>query len=519
MIRFLRSLFILSLLRFLAVLPLVLTFSAFLAAETHLVVLHSNDHHGQLLPAKEVGGLTRFATLVKQIRKEAAAQPNSFVLLLDAGDLNTGTPESDFFNAKPDFEVYNHLAFDYVTFGNHEFDQPLERLKAQIPLARFPFGAANVLGADGQPLGTPFRIMEFPDCRVGIFGLTVANMNIYPRMDEHFTFLDEIETARKMVHFLREEKHVDLLIAVTHLGTNQGEGFPVNSISLAQAVPGIDLIVDGHSHTYMEKPLFVNETPIVSANAFSKYLGEARFTVEKGKIQSFSWRSIPVTQDIPEDPETAAILKPYLEEAAKIFKQVVAKSEGEFPGDDSICRQKETALGDLAGDCLIWNAKNAKLDCDFAFMNGGSLRATIPEGDVTLGNILTAFPFPNDIWILEFDGKTLLELFDFIANIQPGAPAFPHFSREVHLRVNEKTNEILELTIQGEPVDPEKKYWVAVTEFMAFEGDGYSILQKRSSSRVISGAFSKAMVNYIQSLPQPIKPNREERFVRETPEK
>ena len=511
-----RSLFSPFCLGFLAVSLLLSAFSSLLTAETHLVVLHSNDHHGHLKPTGELGGLARFASLVKQIRKETAAQPNSFVLLLDAGDLNTGTPESDFFQAKPDFEVYNHLAYDYVTLGNHEFDQPLERLQTQLPMAEFPFGAANVLGSDGQPLGTPFRVLDFPDCRVGIFGLAIANVNILPNLEGRYTFLDEIETGRRMVRFLREEKHADLVIAVTHLGLLYDVGVKINSESFARAVPGIDLIVDGHSHTLMTEPRWVNGTPIVSANEWSKYLGEARFTVEKGKIQTFSWRCLPVTQDLPEDPETVAILKPFFDEVGQKFQQVIAKTVAELPGDDKICRREETALGDLAADCLVWIVKKSGMECDFAFINGGTLRASLPAGDVTLADISTSFPFQNEIWVLEFDGQTLMELFDFIAKIEPGVAAFPQFSREVRLRVDDKTNEILELTIHGKPIDLKSTYKIAVTDFLARGGDGYAILKKCSGFRVVPWSFSSAVTDYIQSLPQPIKVEREERFVRET---
>lgn len=502
--------------RFFVIFSLILAFSSFLAAETLLVVLHSNDHHGHLKPTGELGGLARFASLVKQIRKETAAQPNSFVLLLDAGDLNSGTPESDFFQAKPDFEVYNHLAYDYVTLGNHEFDQPLERLQNQLPLAKFPFGAANVIGSDGQPVGTSFRVLDFPDCRVGIFGIAIANMNILPKMEGRYTILDEIETGRRMVRFLREEKHADLVIAVTHLGLLYDVGVKINSESFARAVPGIDLIVDGHSHTLMKEPLWVNGTPIVSANEWSKYLGEARLTVEKGRIQAFSWRCIPVTQDIPDDPETVAILKPYLDEVSQRFQKVIAKTEEELPGNNRICRQEETTLGDLAADSLVWIAQKEGLECDFAFINGGTVRASIPAGDVKLADISTAFPFQNEIWVLEFDGKTLMELFDFIAKIQPGVAAYPQFSREVRLRVDDKTNEILNLTLHGKPIDPETTYKIAVTDFLGRGGDGYSILQKCLGFRVAPWSFSAALTDYIQSLAQPIKVEREERFVRES---
>ena len=126
------------------------------------------------------------------------------------------------------------------------------------------------------------------------------------------------------------------------------------------------------------------------------------------------------------------------------------------------------------------------------------------------------FDFQNEIWVLEFDGETVLELFDFIAKIQPGMAAFPQFSREVRLRVDDKTNEILELTLHGKPIEPESTYRIAVTDFLARGGDGYAVLKKCTGFRVVPRPFTAAVTDYIQSLPQPIKVGREERFVRES---
>jgi len=183
-----------------------------------LTVLHTNDTHGHPVkfsyyPNKDAGGLPARATLIRQIREK-----HKQVLLLDAGDLNTGQAESNLFKAKPDLVGYNHVGYDAMVLGNHEFDNPLPVLKEQMETARFPFLSANVKTRDGRYLAQPYLIKEFEGFKVAVFGLTTkATENIgNPENVRDLVFEDEVTAARRLVPVLKEK--ADVIIALVHMG-------------------------------------------------------------------------------------------------------------------------------------------------------------------------------------------------------------------------------------------------------------------------------------------------------------
>lgn len=213
------------------------------------MVLHTNDHHDHPVkfynyPAPDLGGIPARATLISQIRSE-----HDHVLVLDAGDINTGRPESNFFKAEPDILGYNACGYDALALGNHEFDNPLTVLQKQISLAEFPFLSANVLTSDGSYLDNvlPYIIKDFGGFKAAVFGLPINSTpsKVTPNNIKGLVFQDEVETARDLVPEL--EQQADIVIALVHLGLYDSEA--EGSRSLAAEVPGIDLIIDGHSHT------------------------------------------------------------------------------------------------------------------------------------------------------------------------------------------------------------------------------------------------------------------------------
>lgn len=255
-----------------------------------LVVLHTNDHHGHPLafeysPGKNVAGLPARATYVNEIK----AQYDN-VLVLDAGDINTGEPESFFFNAETDIVGYNYIGYDAMALGNHEFDNPLTVLQKQMKDATFPFLCANIKNKDGSYLAKPYIIKEINGVKVAIFGLTTSETKIVgnPKIVGDLIIEDEVEVAKKLVPELR--KKADIVICLGHLGIYDTYGSQI----LAQKVSGIDLIIDGHSHTYLEKPIVVNNTPIVSAYQWGIYMGKAILTIDKKKIVNFEWSADPI---------------------------------------------------------------------------------------------------------------------------------------------------------------------------------------------------------------------------------
>jgi 5'-nucleotidase/UDP-sugar diphosphatase len=463
-----------------------------------LVLLHTNDHHGAVLPIGGKGGLAERAAFVESVR---ADYPD--VLFVDAGDINTGPALSNMFDAEPDFTAYNLMKYDAATFGNHEFDKPYEVLKKQLALAEFPFVSANI--KDGAKfLGEgQYLIKQYDGYTVGIFGITTLRTKVTASPDKSLTFIPEIEAAQDAVAALQKKK-VDIIIGLTHIGDVQEYADHVTSPMLAEAVPGIDIIIDGHSHSFFEAPKRVGGTWIVTANEWGKYVGKGIITVEAGRMTGFDWTPVPIDGTLGLDPgvAVAAMLEPYVAKANASLKEVVGQAAETFVFGNRLTRYGETAIGNMIADANIWyfeHVYNQKVD--FALMNGGGIRAELPAGPVTQERVLTVLPFENYLMIASLKGSDVLALFDFIATVPQGAGGFPQFSKEVRytLDLSGGSGKITGLTIGGAPVDPEKTYRFCTNDFMLRGGDGYEALTKSDDPFNTSLLLSYVVGEYIKA--------------------
>nr|MBA3670946.1 metallophosphatase [Gemmatimonadaceae bacterium] len=231
-----------------------------------LTLLHTNDLHGRVYLPGQPQGLAKIATMARQIRAEGGR-----VLLLDGGDIIHGTPEMLAFGGRPMIEAMNATGFDAAVSGNHEFDFGQRVTRAAFSAAAFPMLSANVLDTKTRlPWGglQPYVIRNVRGIRVAIFGLTtVQTVDIeWPRTLEGITFADPIETARALVPLLRSREHADVVIALTHLGVS------VDS-ALARAVPGIDVVLGGHSHTRLSQQVWVDNSLITQTWSYARLLG------------------------------------------------------------------------------------------------------------------------------------------------------------------------------------------------------------------------------------------------------
>lgn len=495
------------------------------AANKHeLVILHTNDFHGHPLkffnyPAPNVGGLPAIATLVDKVRNQYEN-----VLVMDAGDLNTGRPESKFFNTAPDIIGYNYIGYDVAVLGNHEFDNSMEILEKQMRLANFPIVSANIKTIDGRTLVKPYIIKEYTNFKVGIFGLTTRKTEIIgnPAYIKELVFEDEVKTARKMVSVL--ENKVDVIIALTHLGIwdDAGKG----SRRLATEVKGIDLIVDGHTHTNLSAPLYVNGTPIVQAWKWGLKVGQGVLSIQDGKVSGFQWEAVPINLkrrvkkadgtrsyqpigvELPEDPFLLAILTPYADQVNALLSKVIGKTPSTFFNNK--VRKQETPLGNLVADAMWWYTKT--LNVDFAIQNGGGIRAALPEGNITKKQIYEILPFDNSVIVLKLKGQQVAELFDFIATIPSGQGAFAQVSQGVQFAINYDTQTCENIFIGDEPIDPDRVYTIATNSYMAAGGDGYKIFLKAIDTYDTSAFQRDVIIDYILSFKGEISPSRQTRI-------
>lgn len=493
----------------------------------HLVILHTNDHHGHPLKfpygqSPAAGGIPARATLVGEIRKD---HPN--VLLLDAGDLNTGRAESNLFKARPDIEGYNALGYDAMAIGNHEFDNPVETLRQQMQIARFPFLSANIRTRDGSPLAEPHVIKEFSGFKVAVFGLTLRET---PTLANPFhlrdlEFLDEIKTAEALVPALRKE--ADLVVALAHLGifdTPQR-----GSRRLASRVSGIDVIVDGHTHTRLDRPLLVRnpsggDTLIVQAWKWGLVLGRLDLWIQGGRIRDHRYKAIPINLNegrvshsprgppepaVAEDPALLALLQPYEAKADALLSETIGFAED--PHSSRKARSGESPIGNLVADSMQWLA--SRWGADFSLLNGGAIRGDLARGPVSLRSVYDLIPFENSIVLVTLEGAEVGRLFDFMASIPEGSGAFPQLSNEVRCILNRSATKAESVLISGKAIEKGRKYRIAVPSFLAGGGDRYTFFPQASERVDTRTPMQPNLIEYIRSMGGRLNPQVEGRIV------
>ncbi len=494
------------------------------SADQTLVILHTNDFHGHPLKFNyqgipDVGGLPAIATVVNQVRSR-----HKNVLLLDAGDLNTGRAESNLFKAVPDIVGFNYLGYDAMTLGNHEFDNPFAILRKQERLARFPFLSANIRSANADLLVRPYVVKRFDGFTVGILGLTLRETKGigYPDHVKDLVFEDEVKAARRLVKVLKNK--ADIVIALVHLGIWDHE--TKGSKRLAAKVQGIDLIIDGHTHTDLTEPVYVNGTPIVQAFQWGLKIGKAIMTVRDGRVAGFRWESVPINlkekiklpdgteslrylgERYEEDPFLLAALTPYADKVESLLSEVIGDAEASFSNENA--RKQETEIGNLVADSMLWGTRN--LNTDFALQNGGGIRTGLPAGEITKKRIYEILPFDNTVVVLKMKGRQVLRLFDHMAAVPAGSGAFPQVSEGVRLAINSQTRRVERLTIKGKPVDPERTYSIATNSYLAGGGDGYKIFLEALDRYETSTFQRDALIEYIATVMRRVKPALEGRI-------
>jgi 5'-nucleotidase len=260
-------------------------------APLQLTILHTNDMHSRIEPFPDgnkreakLGGMARRAALIAQIRKESP-----HVLLLDAGDIFQGTPYFNYFGGELEFKLMSQMGYDAATLGNHDFDNGLDGLERMLPHAKFPFLSANydfsrtLLKNRFQP----YKIFRKGPLKIGVFGLGIELKGLVPEQLAGGTqYQDPIGVAKEMVQEL-QGKGCHLIVCLSHLGYKYNED-KVSDQKLAQAVEGIDLIIGGHTHTFMEQPQALrqahgHETLIHQVGWAGMRLGRIDYVFEKNK--------------------------------------------------------------------------------------------------------------------------------------------------------------------------------------------------------------------------------------------
>ena len=439
-------------------------------AETvKITIIHTNDTHARLKGTATEIGFAKIATLIKEAK---AANPNT--LVLDAGDTLHGMPIVNISMGENAIKVLQAAGYNYMTLGNHDFNYGQDRLMELKELSTVGMLSANIVDEKGDYVFTPYVIEEIGGVKVGIYGLTTPDAAFLtnPKNVVGLSFKDPIEVSKNMVKELEDK--TDVIVALAHIGMD--ESSVVTSKALAEAVEGIDVIIDGHSHTLLEAGQVVNNTLIAQTGNYDQNLGYINIEVQNNEVIN------KTAELLKAEAAAATVADPDLEktiadiEAAngEVFNQVITKTDVYLDGVRANVRTKETNLGNLSAD-----AARAATGADVAFVNGGGIREDIPVGDITKGKIAAIFPFGNTIEVKKITGSDLLAMLEVSVSDYPAAKgAFLQvsgleFTFDPALPVGSK---VVEAMVNGAAVDKTKEYTVAVNDFMANGGDGYTML-------------------------------------------
>ncbi len=457
-----------------------------------VTIVHTNDTHSRVLD-KDGVGFSKIATKIKELKE---ANPN--VLVVDAGDTLHGQTYATISKGESVVKIMNAIGYDVMTPGNHDFNYGQERLLELKGLMEFPIVSANVVKKDGSTLLEPYVIKEVGGLKIGIFGLSTPETSYmtHPKNVEGLTFADPIEKAKEMVAKLKEEK-VDAIIALTHIGLD--ESSKITSDKIAEEVEGIDLIVDGHSHTLLNEGKVVKDTLIAQTGGYNANFGVVTLTFKDGKIVTKEPLLISkeAAAEIESNADILALIKE-TEDANKVITDVVvSKTDVKLDGERNNVRGGETNLSNLITDAMLNISK-----ADIAITNGGGIRASIDVGDITMGEIITVLPFGNYVVVKEYTGAQVL------AALEHGTKSYPEpagsFAQVAGLTFTLDLNQeagkrVKDVKVGGAPLDLAKTYKVATNDFMATGGDDY-VMFKEGTLVVELPALDEVLLEYIQKL-------------------
>ncbi len=501
----------------------------------HVVILGTTDMHGRIFPVDyytnkyDNVGIAKVATLVKEARKN---DPD--LLLVDSGDTIQGTPLEYFHNkrnnAPPDpmMLAMNALHYDSMTVGNHEYNFGLKVLEKARSEAKFPWLSANTYNAEVtgkiRTHYTPYLIKEVNAVRIGVLGLTtpgIPNWENVPNY-EGLEFKETVSEAKKWVPILRDKEKVDVVVITMHMGIEEdlrtGTTSPSQvpnenaAIAIARQVPGIDVILMGHTHrevsslvvntefllqdarfgTDKATPYYDQGVLLTQANRWASHVARVDLYLEKNEsdghwhVVAKQSRTIPVTEKTAIDPEIADLGKPYDKETQDWLSRTIGESTEELTSQD--CRFRDTAIIDLIQRVQMEAGK-----ADVSMAACFNPQARIPKGPVTVRDIAGLYEYENTLVTLELTGQQLKDALEhsarYFREYQAGkTPAelvdqrIPGYNFDVAEGVTYDLDltkpfgqRIQSLRFKGQPLSPTQKLRVVTNNYRVNGGGGFTM--------------------------------------------
>ncbi|MEL0653442.1 bifunctional UDP-sugar hydrolase/5'-nucleotidase UshA [Pseudoalteromonas issachenkonii] len=505
----------------------------------YLTVLHTNDNHGRFWHnEKGEYGMAARKTLIDSLRAEANKQGHA-VLLLSGGDINTGIPESDLQKAEPDFKGMSLIGYDAMALGNHEFDNPIDVLKQQQKWVNFPFLSANIFEKEsGEHAFDSYKIFKKNGLTIAVIGLTTTDTAKIgnPQYIGHLEFKDPVDVTAKLAKEIKAKYNPDITIALTHMGHYVDASFGINApgdVTLARSLPAntLDMIIGGHSQepvcmsdTNVNddnfkpglacKPDQQNGTYIMQAHEWGKYVGKAEFKLENGKLTLLDYKLMPVNlyvdkvqadgstkevlanEYIKPDPKLESYLAVYQAKGAKQIEGTIGEVDARLEGDRNKVRYQQTNLARV-----IIQAQMDVVNADFGLISGGGIRSSIEAGKVSYKDILKVHPFKNRITYMDWQGNDLWDYLNTVTSFPPDAGAYLQYHK---ISFERKNGQLVNVVINGQPLNKNKTYRMSLNSYNASGGDGYPALTNKKGFVSTDETDAKALQNFI-SKNSPLK--------------
>jgi 5'-nucleotidase len=413
-----------------------------------LTLLHTNDLHGDFLPkirdGKEVGGLARLSGYVNKIRKE-----KKNVIYAMAGDMFRGSVIDSEYHGLSTINLMNNLRPDVATIGNHEVDYGFAHLLFLEKCAKFPIVNANLfITLNNSRVFTPYINIDIDGMRIMFIGLLTEEVLSSTKCENIIgTFID-LEAAAKEVGIICDNYRTvrtDMTILLTHIGFE-------NDVKLAQMLDpdwGVDLIIGGHSHTFMDKPEVVNGVPIVQAGSGSGVIGrfDIQYDQASKKIEDLRWKCVPINEDTaPVDTIMEELIDSYRTETDRKYKRVVTRWARKLTHP---CREQETEMGNLYADVLADGSS-----FEIMLFGSGSIRKTELGPVIEYQDMIENTPFEDVIYMIEVTGAQWRRMVQYLMRDEAwlGETEFYQVSKGVKIVYRKSTHTIEELSFKGTPV-------------------------------------------------------------------
>lgn len=489
-------------------------------ADYSLTVLHTNDFHARFEPiskydsgcseeknteGKCFGGSARMVEAVK-----AARSRTNNSILVDGGDQFQGTLFYTYYKGKVAAEMMNNLGYDAMTVGNHEFDDGPEVLRGFMDAVNFPVLMSNA-DVSKEPLLAgklaKSTVIERGGEKLGLIGLTPEDTDELASPGDNVTFSDPVAAVQGEVDALTAQG-VNKIIVLSH------SGYAVDQ-RVAAETTGVDVIVGGHSNTLLSNtnerakgpyPTMVNDTAVVQAYAYGKFLGELNVTFDdEGKIKTATGEPVVIDAGVAEDATTKARVAELAVPLQEIRDRVVANSSTAINGERDVCRVAECAMGNLIADAMLARVQDQGIQ--IAIQNSGGIRASIDAGEVTMGEVLTVLPFQNTLSTFKVSGQTIIDaLENGVSQVEEVKGRFPQvaglkFTWDMSVAPNEgRVSDVMVASDDGfAPIDASATYGVVSNNYVRGGGDGYKMFKTAANAYDFGPDLADVVAEYLAS--------------------